>query len=102
MMLPSKRKHPEYYQRISDPIDLNTIEQNIATGVYRTVKAFDTDMIKLFTNSVRFFGRTSDLGIAATRLRKVYGQGKIDYLSRLEDVLGEKAPANFVSGKDPG
>ncbi|GLV31179.1 absent small or homeotic discs 1 [Carabus blaptoides fortunei] len=100
--LPSKRKLPEYYQRITDPIDLTIIEQNIATGIYRTIEAFDSDMNKLFANSVRFFGRTSELGIAATRLRKVYGQGKLDCLSQLEDVLGEKAPTTFIGQKDPG
>lgn len=59
-------------------------------------------MNKLFANSVRFFGRTSELGIAATRLRKVYGQGKLDCLPQLEDVLGEKAPTTFIGQKDPG
>lgn len=102
MTLPSKRKLPEYYQRVSEPIDLSMIEQNISTGVYRTVEMFDAAMSKLFTNSVRFFGRTSDLGIAATRLRKVYGQAKLKIVERLEDVLGEKPPTNFIGNGDPG
>lgn len=46
--LPTKRKVPEFYQRVQDPIDLATIEQNVATGVYKTPEAFDEDMSKLF------------------------------------------------------
>lgn len=102
MTLPSKRKVPEFYQRISEPIDLTTIEQNILSGVYRNVEMFDEAMNRLIANSVRFFGRTSELGIAATRLRKVYGQKKLDIVGRLEEVLGEKAPPNFIGNGDPG
>ncbi|KAK5649840.1 hypothetical protein RI129_000869 [Pyrocoelia pectoralis] len=97
--LPSKRKLPEYYQRITDPIDVTTIEQNVATGVYRSVENFDTDVNKVFVNAVRFFGRTSEPGIAATRLKKIYFDMKQESLSKLEEVIGEKLPSNFIPSK---
>lgn len=97
--LPSKRKSPEYYQRILDPIDLETIDHNINTGVYKTAEAFDLDMIKVFSNAVKFYGRTSELGIAATRLKKVYNEAKQKSLHKFEDVLGQKPPAAFTSKK---
>lgn len=101
--LPTKRKLPNYYQRVAEPIDLQTIEQNINTGVYKTIEAFDHDMSRLFTNNVRFFGRTSDLGIAATRLRRIYCLAKLDAVVQLEQVLGENVPATFIPEKtDPG
>ena len=101
--LPSKRKLPLYYQKISDPIDLSTLEQNIVTGVYKTVESFDQDMTRLFINNVKFFGRTTDLGIAATRLRKIYNIAKLDFVSQLEEILGESPPASFVpEQEDPG
>jgi len=102
LTLPSKRKLPQYYQRVSDPIDLCTLEQNIVTGFYRTVESFDRDMSRLFNNNVRFFGRTSELGIAATRLRKAYNMAKTDFLAQIEDILGESPPASFIPEHDPG
>ena len=102
LTLPSKRKLPQYYQRVSDPIDLCTLEQNIVTGFYRTVESFDRDMSRLFNNNVRFFGRTSELGIAATRLRKAYNLAKTDFLAQIEDILGESPPASFIPEHDPG
>lgn len=103
MSVPSKRKLPQYYQRISEPIDLNTIEHNIVTGVYKTVESFDSNMNRLFANNVKFYGRTSDLGIAATRLRKIYNVAKLDFVSQLEEILGESPPASFVpEQEDPG
>lgn len=47
--LPSKRKLPEFYQKVHEPIDLSTIEQKVATGAYKTPEAFDMDMLKLFS-----------------------------------------------------
>lgn len=102
MSLPSKRKVPEYYQRVTDPIDLNTVEQNIATGVYRSAENFDADMNRLFNNCVRFYGRTSELGIAATRLKKTFTEAKQKSLQKFEEVVGEKPPPAFVSNKRKG
>lgn len=101
--LPAKRKHPNYYQKITDPIDLQMIEQNITTGVYKTIEAFDRDMTRLFANNVRYFGRTSELGIAATRLRKSYNLAKLDNAVQLEVITGEAVPTSFLPEKeDPG
>ncbi|GLG95421.1 Histone-lysine N-methyltransferase ash1 [Gryllus bimaculatus] len=102
LTLPSKRKLPQYFQRISEPIDLGTLEQNIVTGFYKTVESFDQDMVRLFSNNVRFFGRTSELGITATRLRKVYNEAKLDFLGQLEEILGESPPSSFIPEHDPG
>ncbi|KAK9745828.1 AWS domain [Popillia japonica] len=100
--LPSKRKAPEYYQRIQDPIDFTVIEQNVASGVYRTAESFDFDMNKLFSNAIKFYGRTSELGIAATRLKKIYTEAKQQSAHKFEDMLGEKPLLNFISNKKKG
>ena len=103
--LPQKRKAPEYYQRIREPIDLTTIEQNINSGLYSTVEAFDCDVCRLLSNSLRFYGRTSETGIAAVRLRRAYQAAKaavLPALTALSDVLGENVPASFINEKDPG
>ncbi|XP_065205528.1 histone-lysine N-methyltransferase ash1-like [Planococcus citri] len=103
MTLPSKRKLPMYYQRISDPIDLTTIERNIVTGMYKNVELFDKDMKKLIANSVKYYKRTSDYGIAAVRLRKEYNISKLKHVDELKEVIGESIPATFMPGQeDPG
>ncbi|BES87798.1 AWS [Nesidiocoris tenuis] len=98
--LPSKKKFPLYYQRFQKRVDFTMIEQNIITGEYKTVEAFDDDMNTLFKNNIRWYGRTSDLGIAATRLRKIYNLAKLAQLQKLEEVLGEPPPASFIPAQD--
>ncbi|XP_060525871.1 histone-lysine N-methyltransferase ash1 isoform X2 [Cylas formicarius] len=99
MQLPSKRKVPEFYQRVSNPIDIATIEQNIATGVYKSPQAFDEDITRLFVSFSKFYGRTSDTGICATKLKKIYADTKQRSLAKLEDVLGAKPPPTFVNNR---
>ncbi|XP_017772176.1 PREDICTED: histone-lysine N-methyltransferase ash1 [Nicrophorus vespilloides] len=102
MLCPAKRKVPEYYQKITEPIDLTTIEQNIETGVYKNVESFDADMNRIFTNVIKFYGRTADLGVASTRLKKVYNEAKKESLPKFQHVLGVKPPAKFTSNKKKG
>ncbi|XP_044257929.1 histone-lysine N-methyltransferase ash1 isoform X1 [Tribolium madens] len=96
--MPSKRKVPEFYQRITNPIDLATIEQNIATGYYLTPESFNSDMNRMFANYLQFYGRTKEIGVAAIKLKKVYVEAKQQSLPKFENVLGMK-PSNFVSNR---
>ncbi|XP_045466050.1 histone-lysine N-methyltransferase ash1 [Harmonia axyridis] len=100
MNLPSKRKAPELYQLISDPIDFVSVEQNIAKGAYRSTDSFDNDMNRVLLTFTKFFGCSSEQGIAAIRLKKIYQETKRGSLSKFQDLLGTKPPANFVSKKD--
>ena len=38
--LPSKKDYPDYYQVITDPIDMQIIEQNIRDGKVGTIDVF--------------------------------------------------------------
>ncbi|XP_012286435.1 histone-lysine N-methyltransferase ash1 isoform X2 [Orussus abietinus] len=96
MNLPPKRKLPEYYDKIQDPIDLMTIDQCIGTGHYKTAELFDQDMIKLFDNNVKFFGRTSEVGIAAARLRKLYLSSKPDFIDAITEATGIPPSQGFL------
>lgn len=44
-------RNMQYYEKVSDPLDLSTIEKQILTGHYKTVEAFDADMLKVFRNA---------------------------------------------------
>ncbi|XP_054373640.1 histone-lysine N-methyltransferase ASH1L-like [Molothrus ater] len=70
--LPPKKKNADYYEKISDPLDLATIEKQILTGYYKTVEAFDGDMLKVFRNAEKYYGRKSLTGRDVCRLRKAY------------------------------
>ncbi|KAL0129627.1 hypothetical protein PUN28_001709 [Cardiocondyla obscurior] len=96
MTLPPKRKLSDYYEKIVEPIDLIMIEQCIGTGHYKTAEQFDQDMIKLFDNNVRFFGRTSEIGIAAARLRKLYLGSKPDFVDAITEATGSPPSQGFL------
>ncbi|CAL1683066.1 unnamed protein product [Lasius platythorax] len=96
MNLPPKRKLSDYYEKITEPIDLNTIDQCIGTGHYKTAEHFDHDMIRLFDNNVRFFGRTSEIGIAAARLRKLYLSSKPDFVDAITEATGSPPSQSFL------
>lgn len=55
-------RNSQYYEKVSDPLDLSTIEKQILTGHYKTVEAFDTDMLKVFRNA--------EVSVCASRKRK--------------------------------
>nr|XP_041577123.1 histone-lysine N-methyltransferase ASH1L isoform X3 [Taeniopygia guttata] len=61
--LPPKKKNADYYEKISDPLDLATIEKQILTGYYKTVEAFDGDMLKVFRNAEKYYGSKSRGGM---------------------------------------
>ncbi|GAA5953767.1 hypothetical protein JCM21900_006450 [Sporobolomyces salmonicolor] len=46
--LPDRATRPDYYQRISDPVALSTIESKVNAGAYPSAEAFDRDLHHLF------------------------------------------------------
>ncbi|XP_038073258.1 histone-lysine N-methyltransferase ASH1L-like isoform X2 [Patiria miniata] len=89
MNRPSKKRNQDYYQRISDPIDLSTIERHIMSGYYKTVERFDDHFMRVFRNAERYHGKKSELGKDASALRKAYLKAKLDNAKFFEDILGE-------------
>jgi histone-lysine N-methyltransferase ASH1L len=87
--LPSRKKHPNYYILIPDPIDFNTIERTVNTGTYISPGHFDRDILRLFQNNLRYFGRKSPEGSASLHLRKLYNTIKSEYLNSLSEVINE-------------
>ena len=51
--LPSRKRHPEYFELIEEPMDLSTIEKTINSGLYTNPDQFDRDFLLLFQNSYR-------------------------------------------------
>lgn len=45
---------PNYYETIKEPMDLQTLEGNLETGMYKTKEIFVSDLQKIFTNAKSF------------------------------------------------
>ncbi|XP_036298649.1 histone-lysine N-methyltransferase ASH1L isoform X1 [Pipistrellus kuhlii] len=89
--LPPKKKNAEYYEKISDPLDLSTIEKQILIGYYKTVEAFDADMLKVFRNAEKYYGRKSPIGRDVCRLRKAYYNARHEASAQIDEIVGETA-----------
>ncbi|GAA6073793.1 histone-lysine N-methyltransferase ASH1L isoform X1, partial [Tachysurus ichikawai] len=87
--LPSKKRNMQYYEKVSDPLDLSTIEKQILTGHYKTVEAFDTDMLKVFRNAEKYYGRKSTVGRDVCRLRKAYYGARHEAAVQIDEIVGE-------------
>lgn len=89
--LPPKKKNPYYYEKVGDPLDLLTIEKQILSGHYKTVEAFDTDMLKVFRNAEKYHGRKSAIGRDVCRLRKAYYSARHESSAQIDEIMGETA-----------
>ncbi|XP_036199659.1 histone-lysine N-methyltransferase ASH1L isoform X6 [Myotis myotis] len=89
--LPPKKKNADYYEKISDPLDLSTIEKQILIGYYKTVEAFDADMLKVFRNAEKYYGRKSPIGRDVCRLRKAYYNARHEASAQIDEIVGETA-----------
>ncbi|XP_070969827.1 histone-lysine N-methyltransferase ASH1L-like isoform X1 [Oncorhynchus clarkii lewisi] len=89
--LPSRKRNTQYYEKVSDPLDLCTIEKQITTGHYKTVEAFDTDMLKVFRNAEKYYGRKSSVGRDVCRLRKAYYGARHEAAVQIDEIVGETA-----------
>ncbi|KAG7469436.1 hypothetical protein MATL_G00128890 [Megalops atlanticus] len=91
LTLPSRKRNTQYYEKVSDPLDLSTIEKQILTGHYKTVEAFDTDMLKVFRNAEKYYGRKSSVGRDVCRLRKAYYGARHEAAVQIDEIMGETA-----------
>ncbi|XP_066529786.1 histone-lysine N-methyltransferase ASH1L [Hoplias malabaricus] len=89
--LPSRKRNVQYYEKVSDPLDLSTIEKQILTGHYKTVEAFDADMLKVFRNAEKYYGRKSPVGRDVCRLRKAYYGARHEAAVQIDEIVGETA-----------
>jgi histone acetyltransferase len=42
---------PDYYQKIDEPMDLQTLEKGVESGKYKTKSVFENDLRKIFNNA---------------------------------------------------
>ncbi|XP_028164939.1 protein polybromo-1 [Ostrinia furnacalis] len=69
--LPSKRRYPEYFSVIENPIDLKTIAQKIQGGEYCTLLELERDLQMMVRNACHFNEPGSQIYKDAKTLKKV-------------------------------
>ena len=58
--VPSRRVCPEYYDNITQPIDLMRIQHKVVTDEYVTITAFLSDVQLLLSNTRQYYGPASE------------------------------------------
>lgn len=70
-LLPSKKKYPEYYEVIDNPIDLKTIAIKIQNGEYANLNEMEKDLTLMTKNACLFNEPGSLIYKNAKALKKV-------------------------------
>jgi len=86
--LPSKEDLPQYYLKISEPIDFSSIEKSLSSGSYHSVALIDQDILLLFQNNIRFYGNSNRLGEYANVLRKKYMELCMEHYDNISEIVG--------------
>ena len=50
---------PDYYQTITEPMDLSTLEKGVESGKYKYKIDFEKDLRKIFNNARKYNGPTT-------------------------------------------
>lgn len=79
---------PNYFQIIKQPMDLQTVEQNIKTKVYSTATQFHSDIKKIIKNSYDFNKSNEDFMKLTGQFEKFYNSISVDPPSRMPGLLG--------------
>lgn len=70
-LLPSKKKYPEYYEIIENPIDLKSIATKIQTNEYSSLLEMERDLLIMTKNACLFNEPGSQIYKNAKTLKKV-------------------------------
>lgn len=77
MKLPSKLEYPDYYEVISNPIDMERISQKIRASDYENLEELVADFVLLFDNACRYNEPDSQLYKDALVLQRFLFQTKM-------------------------
>ncbi|XP_033746616.1 protein polybromo-1-like isoform X8 [Pecten maximus] len=95
-LLPSKsfsgrKKYPEYYQIIKQPIDMKIIGQRLQAGAYTTLDDLEKDFLLMAKNAKTFNEPKSLIYKDAQTLKKVVQTRKVDIQNKIIPKPGERA-----------
>lgn len=86
--LPSRKKCPKYFEKIANPIDMPAIVANVEKGHYDKLSHFDSDVMRLFSNAVTFYGCDSPEAVIVQQLQTTYASKKSNVYEKLKNICG--------------
>lgn len=92
---------PEFYEKISDPIDFEVVEKNLLNGVYATPNSFDADVRRVFASFHQLYTDADSLEFGSLQqLQTLYTQVKRESIDQLREVVGFVCDKNFTDEND--
>ncbi|KAJ1929191.1 histone acetyltransferase [Tieghemiomyces parasiticus] len=76
---------PDYYSVIKEPMDLSTLEANVESEMYPTMREFAKDVQKIFDNCRRYNAENTIYYKCATKLEKYFKEKLKEYSATLKD-----------------
>ncbi|KAL0270693.1 UNVERIFIED_CONTAM: hypothetical protein PYX00_008011 [Menopon gallinae] len=97
MLLPSRKRYPEYYDIIDNPIDLKLIARKIQANQYNNINELEKDLLLMTKNAISFNEPGSQIYKDAKMMKKVIVSRKFDILhGKLKSKQGKtKRPRNY-------
>lgn len=89
-LIPSKKKYPEYYEVIENPIDLKMIATKIQSNEYCSLAELEKDLLLMAKNACLFNEAWSQIYKNAKALKKVI-QTKRSELEHLKSNMGKSS-----------
>ena len=103
-----RRKIPHYYEKISDPIDLQTIRDKNSKFQYKTADSFLREFALMRSNAEKFNGVSHPLAMEASRIYdQVRHSIEADRMeltsleSELQEMVGGKKKKKTLNSKSP-